>query len=303
MTRPRATSPPAASWARRRRPARARRRRRPAQLPVREEADRAAVGRPEGKLSARSVEGSAVAAPVAQRLDPEPSGGAVRRRCRPSGETATGADSSPVSSEGRLLRRQEKRVHRLRPVGARRGARWRAKPSAIEARAAAIACPGEAGRRPRRVATAGDVAEAPDVRSLRDPAQLPLRSPADCQRSSGSLARQVRTTRSSAGGDIGWTCEIGGGSSRRIAEMSEACARAGERLPARRHLVERRRRTRRCRCARRRPCPRAARAPCTGTSRGSCLPACRPCCVGQRGQARPVASPAPSPWRGRSRGA
>ena len=37
-----------------------------------------------------------------------------------------------------------------------------------------------------------------------------------------------------------------------------------------RHLVERPRRTRRCRCARRRPCLRAARAPCTGTCRESC---------------------------------
>ena len=48
-------------------------------------------------------------------------------------------------------------------------------------------------------------------------------SPADCQHSSGSLATQVLTTRSSAGGDIGCTCEIGCGSSRKIAEMRDAC--------------------------------------------------------------------------------
>ena len=42
------------------------------------------------------------------------------------------------------------------------------------------------------------------------------------KRSSGSLARQVLTTRFKAGGDIGETSVIGAGSSRRIEPMSEA---------------------------------------------------------------------------------
>src|SRR5689334_2302268 len=46
-----------------------------------------------------------------------------------------------------------------------------------------------------------------------------LTSCALCQRSSGSLARQVFTTRSRAGGVIGTTVEIGGGSRSRIAAI------------------------------------------------------------------------------------
>ena len=49
------------------------------------------------------------------------------------------------------------------------------------------------------------------------------RSPAFCQRSSGSFARQRRTTRSSAGGVIGATAEMGAGSSFMIEEISDAC--------------------------------------------------------------------------------
>ena len=47
-------------------------------------------------------------------------------------------------------------------------------------------------------------------------------SAALCQRWSGSLAKQVPMTRSSAGGDIGRICETGFGSSRRITEMRDA---------------------------------------------------------------------------------
>ena len=67
-----------------------------------------------------------------------------------------------------------------------------------------------------------------------------LTSCADCQRSSGSLARQVLTTRSSAGGVIGWTTEIGCGSDVMIAEIRDAWLVPRECLPAGRHLVERR---------------------------------------------------------------
>ena len=97
-------------------------------------------------------------------------------------------------------------------------------------------------------------------------------SAALCQRSSGSFARHVRTTRSRAAGVAGSAAEIGAGSSFRIAAMSEAwlCRRTPSRPSPSRRAPRRRRR---CRCARRPPCPRAARAPCTGTSRGSCPPA------------------------------
>src|SRR6266700_2095432 len=50
-----------------------------------------------------------------------------------------------------------------------------------------------------------------------------LTSCAVCQRSSGSFARQTLTTRSSAGGDIGVTAEIGCGSEARIAATMLAC--------------------------------------------------------------------------------
>src|SRR3989442_1602119 len=49
-----------------------------------------------------------------------------------------------------------------------------------------------------------------------------ITSRGDCHRSSGSFSRQVFTSRSSAGGAIGDTSEIDFGSSRRIAETSEA---------------------------------------------------------------------------------
>ena len=90
------------------------------------------------------------------------------------------------------------------------------------------------------------------------------------KRSSGSLARHVRTTRFRAGGVIGATAEIGAGSSRHDRGDQRRLALARERLLARRHLVEHARRRRRCRCARRPPCPRAAPAPCTGRCRAPC---------------------------------
>jgi len=49
-----------------------------------------------------------------------------------------------------------------------------------------------------------------------------LTSWAVCTRSSGSFARQFLTSPSSAGGDIGCTLEIEGGSTARIAAMVEA---------------------------------------------------------------------------------
>ena len=46
-----------------------------------------------------------------------------------------------------------------------------------------------------------------------------------CQRSSGSFARHVRTTRSKAGGAVGATAEAGAGSEAMIEEMSDAWLR------------------------------------------------------------------------------
>src|ERR1700693_1085756 len=48
------------------------------------------------------------------------------------------------------------------------------------------------------------------------------RSAAFCQRSSGSFARHLRTTRSSPGGVVGWIEEIAAGSLVMIAEISDA---------------------------------------------------------------------------------
>ena len=58
--------------------------------------------------------------------------------------------------------------------------------------------------------------------SSRIQASSRFRSPALCQRSSGSFARQVRTKRSSAREASGCTADTGGGSSRRIALMRVA---------------------------------------------------------------------------------
>ena len=88
-------------------------------------------------------------------------------------------------------------------------------------------------------------------------------------RSSGSFARHL-TSRSSAGGFIGASCEIGAGSLDMIAEMSEAWL-----FPSKARLPSPSRRARsptpRCRCGRP-PAPRAAPEPCTGTCRRSSPP-------------------------------
>ena len=77
-------------------------------------------------------------------------------------------------------------------------------------------------RRPRRRPGAGRTAGSDADRSSRIPCSWSPTSRAVCQRSSGSLARQVRTTRSSAGGLIGESVEIAAGSSFMIDEMSDA---------------------------------------------------------------------------------
>ena len=82
-------------------------------------------------------------------------------------------------------------------------------------RAATSAGGGPRRRRARR----SPICEPPSAIHL---SSLP-RSAAFCQRSSGSFARHRRTTRSSAGGVIGATAEMGAGSSFMIDEISDAC--------------------------------------------------------------------------------
>jgi hypothetical protein len=104
------------------------------------------------------------------------------------------------------------------------GARWRAHAAAKPATAAtSAAASGIHGARRfvgAMTGTGTPTCEAPP--SAIHLSSLP-RSAAFCQRSSGSFAKHFFTTRSSAGGDIGVTCEIGGGSSFMIEEISDAC--------------------------------------------------------------------------------
>src|SRR4030095_13736109 len=75
-------------------------------------------------------------------------------------------------------------------------------------------------RRRREETTAGTTRPAADPSAIHRSSLTT--APADCQRSSGSLARQVLTTRSNAGGVMGWIAEIGGGSAVLIEGISDA---------------------------------------------------------------------------------
>ena len=81
--------------------------------------------------------------------------------------------------------------------------RFQVKPSGIPA----MDHPSQSRRRFRE--NAGATAPACDPSAIHF--NSPPRSAAFCQRSSGSFASDFFTTWSSAGGDIGWTCEIAGG--------------------------------------------------------------------------------------------
>ena len=99
--------------------------------------------------------------------------------------------------------------------------------SATAARAAAITATAQ-GRASRPRGGRGRAAEAEDVPESPRPASCSPTSCAVCQRASGSFARHPRTIRSSAGGDIGWTDETGGGSPERIAEIRPAWLEASK---------------------------------------------------------------------------
>ena len=124
-------------------------------------------------------------------------------------------------------------LHRARPAHGRHAERPPA-PRPARARVAQA--------RPSRLRERGATAAATPACEPDSPIHLSSlpRSAAFCQRSSGSLARHFFTTRSSAGGDMGCTDEIGGGSADMIAVISDAWLAAGKRLPSRRHLVQHR---------------------------------------------------------------
>ncbi len=126
---------------------------------------------------------------------------------RPSGETATSAHW-----RRRLLGKDDLEADRERLLRRSRDGRHgesdgRPRPAA-EATAAAIQPSGSGAR-----ATGSD-REAH--------ARACFSSRTDCQRSAGSLARQVSTTCSSAGGVVGFRAEIGAGSRSRIAAITLA---------------------------------------------------------------------------------
>src|ERR1700674_5008700 len=78
----------------------------------------------------------------------------------------------------------------------------------------------------RQPLAAGFVSAAADLAASELPSAIHFnsrqRSLVVCQRSSGSFARQTFTTRSSAGGVMGWSEEMGGGLSFKIAPITLA---------------------------------------------------------------------------------
>ena len=94
------------------------------------------------------------------------------------------------------------------------------KPPIKAARAATANMPHASRARLLLPATTGD--RNPDCESSTTQRSSLAMSPADRQRSSGSFARQVLTTRSSPGGVIGCSVAIGGGSDDMIAVIKDA---------------------------------------------------------------------------------
>ena len=151
---------------------------------------------------------------------------------RPSGETAIG--SSPSRDRLRRQRRSRSRMTALRAAASRSEVPRRTRAAAraaAAAQASPLAVPAPSRRRARR---------HPRLRAaLGDPLELA----ADVVRASASgppdpWRGSVWTTRSSAGGVIGWTAEIGARLVLHDRRDQRRLARARERLLARRHLVE-----------------------------------------------------------------
>src|SRR5262245_7188002 len=144
------------------------------------------------------------------------------RRVRPDGSRATRTTLVPsgeITAErsadfsGRTM---ERRVCLLETVTLAPG---RSRDAAAPNRARA-ATPQAIRSRFRRRGAAGAKTPAADPSAIHLNS-LPT-SPALCQRSSGSFAMQVFTTRSKAGGDMGCTVDIDGGSEVMIEEINEA---------------------------------------------------------------------------------
>ncbi len=186
------------------------------QLPVREERDRAAIGRPEWKLcSFRPRQRSRDSCP--QGLDPE------LRACAENRALAIGGKHD----RGRIVSRQPKRclfrrnqegVNRPRPRAAQQPVFLGEIESARER---------ESGRHPGKplaglALRGGGGGRRADCGTSAIHRSSFATSPADCQRSSGSLARHVSTRRSSANGAIGAIEEIAGGCDVMTAEMRDA---------------------------------------------------------------------------------
>ena len=176
-----------------------------------------AVGRPEGatashRFPAAAGPASAFSGRIQIRFLPVESV-ASKARMRPSGEMR-GASIVVTSAGGTISKRTMRGgfgVRSQKPNAERRGGERRRRP-----------------RRPRRASRGSCAARRPGAGS---PACEPpsaihsscsFTSCAVWKRSSGSFARHVLTTRSSAGGIIGAASAIDGGSSRRIEPISDA---------------------------------------------------------------------------------
>jgi hypothetical protein len=153
-----------------------------------------------------------------------PSKGRSQSRLRPSSPLATNAIRWPSGERtGRpyrtlkVVRDGGRRVDWIVRGGSRVASRQRETDSPARP-AAAIDTAAQAmrSRLIRRARTGGPASPEP---ASRIHVSSFSRSWALCQRSSGSLARQLATTRSRAGGVSGWRREIGGGSEASIAAM------------------------------------------------------------------------------------
>ena len=187
-------------------------------LSIGEEADEVAVGRPEG--AGRLVR-------AGERLDAE-SVHPANPELPFSVRTARGKDERPPvgrQGEGGVLglevhpRRKLDRGAQKRRPGRAMEEPGRGETGRADDESRGHRDPG-ARRRTDEVVTGAGIPDCEPPSAIHF-SSLPDRA-AFCQRSSGSFARQRLTTRSSAGGVIGDTAEIGAGSSFMIDEMSEA---------------------------------------------------------------------------------
>jgi hypothetical protein len=162
---------------------------------------------------------AAIALSGCTQIDLTPSARATKATCVPSGERVGGPAKSPVMSRETFS--GGRRTARTTGCGAGAGRSATAAPAAISASAATPqARRGLLHKRPRRAAT---VAAAGVEESTAMKRSCRSRSCADWKRSSGSFARQVRMTWSSAAGADGRSVVIGCGSAARIEAMTLAC--------------------------------------------------------------------------------